>query len=186
MQENAQLQHNNVTIRRYQMSDVMEGYAAVQESKADLVSWLPELAQVRGPDEVIGWIETHGDAWSQGEAYHFAIVHSADGRFLGGCGLTQINQRHRFANLYYWVRRSAQGHSVASSAARLLAQFGCAHIGLKRIEIVVAVENKASVRVPEKARATCEGLLRSRIVIGDTVHDALMFSLIPADFVKRA
>ena len=61
------------------------------------------------------------------------------------------------------------------------ARFGFETLELRRVEIVVAAANVASARVAAKAGATREGVLRNRITIRGTSHDALMFSLIPSD-----
>jgi len=55
-------------------------------------------------------------------------------------------------------------------------------LGLNRVEIVVATENKASIRVAEKIGALREGILRKRIVVRDNVYDAFIFSIISDDF----
>ncbi len=56
---------------------------------------------------------------------------------------------------------------------------------MQRIEIVVTVGNDASKRVAEKVGATREGLLRNRLNIHNTIHDAFMYSLIPSDLAER-
>ncbi|NIV38466.1 MAG: N-acetyltransferase, partial [Anaerolineae bacterium] len=62
-----------------------------------------------------------------------------------------------------------------------VAQFGFQQVGLRRVEIVVAVENWASRRVAQNAGAHFEGILRNRVrLAGDNV-DAAMHSLIPED-----
>lgn len=104
---------------------------------------------------------------------------------MGSCGLSQINRRHRFANVFYWVRRGYTGQGIARRAVRLLAGFGFAQIGLVRVEILMAVENPASRRVAEGAGAHYEGRLRHRIVLGDTLHDAFLFSLLPSDLIPK-
>jgi len=128
--------------------------------------------------------QIHGDKGAQRAeraAYNFAIVDADDGSILGGCGLTQINWQHRFANLYYWVHSRKAGRGVASAATLQLARYGFETLGLQRIEIVVAAGNLASLRVAEKVGAEREGLLRNRIHINDEWHDAFMHSLIPSD-----
>ena len=101
-------------------------------------------------------------------------------------GLTQLHSRHHFANLYYWVRSGHTGRGLASAAARELACFGLQELGLQRIEIVVARDNLASLRVAEKAGAAREGLLRSRLNARGVVQDAYMFSLVAHDFEQQA
>ena len=80
---------------------------------------------------------------------------------LGGCGLSQINRNHRFANLYYWVRTSRTRQGVARRAIRLAARFGIESLGLQRVEVVVQVGNVASMRAAEGAGAQREGVLRT-------------------------
>jgi len=68
----------------------------------------------------------------------------------------------------------------------LVARFGFDELKLRRIEIVAAINNKASQRVAEKAGATREGILRNRLVVRDKVYDAVMFSLIPGDLTSNS
>ena len=81
----------------------------------------------------------------------------------------------------YWVRSSKVGRGTASSALGLLAQFAFRELNLNRIEIIPAIDNKASQRVAMKAGATKEGIMRKRITVGDKIYDGVMFSLIPGD-----
>jgi RimJ/RimL family protein N-acetyltransferase len=50
------------------------------------------------------------------------------------------------------------------------------------VEIIIAPENEASLRVAKKVGAHYEGVLRNRMVVGQEVYDAVMYSLIPQDF----
>lgn len=135
---------------------------------------------------VLKWVVEGEAAWAAGDAYDYAIVEPEMGMFCGGCGITQIHPTHRFANTYYWVRASRQGHGIGSLAVRLLAQFGTTQLALQRLEIVVAVSNTASIRVAEKAGAHYEGRLRNRIRLYDQYHDAAMFSFVPHDFQQHS
>jgi RimJ/RimL family protein N-acetyltransferase len=131
--------------------------------------------------DVGAWIASQPQLRADGTAYNFAIVDARDDAFIGGCGLTQINYGHRFANLYYWVRSSRAGQGAASAATLLLARFGFSSLGLQRIEIVIATGNHASKRVAEKVGAKYEGLLRNRLNMHGVSYDAYMFSLVPGD-----
>ena len=173
--------NRSVLIRPFEGADAGHAFEAIQESLADVAVWMPDLATVSSREEVAIWIATHPEAQLRGTEYHFAIVDAGDGGFLGGCGLTHLHRRHRFANLYYWVRSSRMRQGVATTATQLLAKWGFAELGLNRIEIVVGTGNAASLRVAEKAGALREGTLRNRLVLPDRVHDAVMFSLIPRD-----
>jgi RimJ/RimL family protein N-acetyltransferase len=133
-------------------------------------------------DEARTWVESRAEAWEAGTEYDFTIIEVSNGDYLGWCGLNNIYNTNQIVNLGYWVRTSRTNLGVATNAARLIAKLGFKNFELNRIEILVAVDNKQSQRVAEKAGATREGILRNRIIIHDKVIDAVMFSLIPGDF----
>ena len=115
-------------------------------------------------------------AFEQRTAFEFAIV-SGDGRYLGGCGLNQIDRANSRANLGYWVRRSAAGRGVATQAVRSIRDWAFQHTDLVRLEVVIAAGNVASHRVAEKSGAIREGILKRRLILHGAAHDATMFAL---------
>jgi ribosomal-protein-serine acetyltransferase len=173
-----------VAIRPFLPADAQAVFEAVQESRADVDPWLPDLGATRAISDVQTYIAQQPDAWASGDAYNFVILDHHTDRLLGGCGLTQIDHRHRLANMYYWVRTSHTKRGIATRGVRLLARFGFEALALARIEIVVPVRNTASIRVATKAGASREGILRSRVILHDVLHDAVMFSLVQHDFVE--
>jgi len=96
--------------------------------------------------------------------------------------LSSIHPIYRFCNLGYWVRNSCRGQGIAGRGALLTARFAFETLGLIRVEIVIAVGNHASLRVAEKIGAHDEGILLNRMVVGKSIYDAHMYSLLPSDF----
>lgn len=172
----------DIAVRPFTLDDAPELYRAADESREHARPWLPDLAGVPSVHAVGMWIGAGISAWTQGEAYHFAIVEAHTDQLLGSCGLTHLHETHQFANLYYWVRSSRIGQSIAPVATRALAEWGFRFLKLQRVEIVVAVENEASLRAAVKAGAKREGIQRKRLWLNHRSHDAVMFSLIPEDF----
>lgn len=171
-----------VAIRPFLPTDAQPIFEAIRESRADVDPWLPDLGAALSISNVSAYLDRQPAAWASGDAYNFAILDHHTGGLFGGCGLTQIDRRHRFANMYYWVRTGHTKKGIATRAVRLLARFGCETLALQRIEIVVPVGHAASIRVAEKAGAFREGLLRNRVILHDVVHDAVMFSFVRQDF----
>jgi RimJ/RimL family protein N-acetyltransferase len=169
-------------LRLFRVDDVEPMYEAVRESLAELNRWLPWCHAGYSLEESAAWIESREAAWVNGEEYSFVVADPANGRLLGGCGLNQFDHQRRRCNLGYWIRSSETGRGLATSAARLLAQFGFEELKLQRIEIVAALGNRASQRVAEKAGAVREGVARRRLRVHNVQHDAVCFSFIPEDF----
>jgi ribosomal-protein-serine acetyltransferase len=164
-------------IRTYQPDDAERLYEAARESVEDVFPWLPWCHPGYSMAEAIEWVGSRAPLASQGLEYSFAIV-GPDGRFLGGCGINQINRFHRFGNLGYWVRSTESGHGIASAAARQVADFAFDRTELGRLEIVCAVGNVRSQRAAERAGAQREGILRRRLLLRGVAIDAVMYSIV--------
>jgi ribosomal-protein-serine acetyltransferase len=176
-----ELTDGNILLRPYRMSDVDKLFQAVRESLKEMGVWLPFAHENYSIKESRDWIKKGPGEWKKGVTYDFAIFDAHNGDLLGGCGLNEISERNNKANLGYWVRTSYTGRGVAVAATKLLAKWGFEVLNLKRIEIYIAAGNERSLRVAEKVGAKREGVLRNRINIRDTMHDAVMHSLIPGE-----
>lgn len=167
----------DITIRPYRTEDANDLYEAARESVNELLPWMPWCYPGYSRSEAEDWASSRERLFSEGSEYDFAILDST-GRFLGGCGLNQINRVHLFANLGYWVRTSATGHGSAGAAVQKLAAFAFADTQLIRLEIICAIENTRSQRAAAKAGAIREGVLRNRLLLHGQSHDAVMYALV--------
>ena len=174
-----------VSIRPYQLSDAETLYEAAKESVAELLPFLPWCHPGYVIDEARSWIQFQVEQFQLGKEYQFVIA-SADGKFLGGCGLNAIDRENRRANLGYWIRSSKIRQGVATAATRLLVSWAFDNTELNRLEIVVSTVNIASLRVAEKAGAVREGTLQSRLLLHGVAHDAVVFSFVRKDFERRS
>lgn len=164
-----------VSIRPYSVDDAVLVWQAAMESVAELEPWMSWCHPDYAIEESHAWLAEQMDAFQRRTAFEFAI---RDGeQYVGGCGLNQLDELNRRANLGYWVRTSASRRGIATRAVELVRDWAFRETGLERLEIVVAVENLASQRVAEKAGATREGVLRRRLRLHGVLHAAVMFSL---------
>jgi ribosomal-protein-serine acetyltransferase len=168
---------NGIHIRTYRLDDAQAIWTAARESLAQLQLWMPWCHANYSIEESRSWLAVQVPAFHQRTTFEFAIT-TDDGTYLGGCGLNQIDALNQRANLGYWVRSSAAGRGVATAATRLTRDWGFANTDLMRIEVLVAVGNVASRRVAEKSGAVYEGILRSRLLVHGTRHDAAMYAFI--------
>ncbi len=177
--EKVQLVGEEIILRPYEMKDLEQTFIAAEESIAEVSPWLPWCHPDYTIEESKNWIESCAKTWDEGSAYEFVITDSRDGSYLGGCGLNQIRLTDKVSNLGYWVRSSRIKHGIATAATLLLADFGFKELKFNRIEILAAIENKASQRVAAKAGALREGILKNRLLLHGKIHDAVIFSMIP-------
>lgn len=171
----------NISIRHYKAEDVEPFYEAVLETVDDAFQWLPWCHPGYTREEAQGWIAMQMELWNAGIEYNFLIVDDDSGKLLGGVGINAIHPLHRFGFLGYWVRSSCMGKGIATIAARQAAVYAFRNLPIHRIEILMALGNKASKRVAEKTGAVYEGIAREKLFLHDAFVDAHVFSLLPGD-----
>ncbi len=179
-----QREAGGIRIRKYRSDDMQNLVEAVRESVHTVGRWQGWCSSAYGENDGTTWIDNCIGAWDSGQRYDFAIVDAANGGYLGGIGVNQRNIEHNFANVGYWVRESCQARGVATQAARLAIGFAFDVLGLTRIEIIAAVDNRASRRVAEKAGAALEGIARNRLVLNGTPLKAAVYAMVPADYAE--
>jgi ribosomal-protein-serine acetyltransferase len=176
-----QLTDGVVVARPWCPEDAPALYQAARESIVTVGQWLPWLDSSYSPQHSERWIIDVQRHWQARSEFPFGVFSATDGSCLGGVGLNHINTMHRLANLGYWVRASATGRGVASRAARLAARFGLTEAKFGRIEILTAVDNRASQKVAIAVGAHFDGVLRDRLLHGGSWISAHLYSLIRDD-----
>ncbi len=168
-----------VRLRAYRDDDAEALAEAVRESVATAGPWLEWCTADYDVATAQDWIRLCKQAWLLGDGFEMIIVDAETDRFLGGMGINQRHRQHRFANLGYWVRESAQRRGLVTRAGKLALGFAFDVIGETRIEIVAAHDNWASRRAAERIGGNFEGLLRNRLIINGSPVDAAMYSVVP-------
>ena len=173
-----------IMLKRYEKSFASLLFEAAAESSRneDFARWMPWCHAGYTLAESESFINGVEENWKDETQFGYAIFDAQTNEFLGGIGLNQPNNVHKFYNLGYWVRVSKQNKGTASAATRLLAKAAFEDLLVNRLEILVAAENIPSQKTAEKAGAVREGILRKRLIIGGRIHDAVMFSFVPEDF----
>lgn len=172
-------------VRQFEPADAPSMYAAVRASLPDLAEWMPWCTPDYALEQAESWVAFTQQAWAERSQFPLAIVERATGEVVGGVGINQIGWAHRVGNIGYWVSTPHRGQGVARFAAQQAALLGFGELGLTRLEIVTLPHNMASQRVAESLGATREGMARNRLVVHGVAHDAVMFSLVPADMADR-
>lgn len=175
-----QLVDADIILRPFYIEDSVQLHEAVRESLNELKPWMSWAREDYMELTAREYITITRARWEELTLFSFAITRNDE--ILGGCTLSSIHPIYHYCNVGYWVRTSCHGQGIAGRAAKLATRFGFENVGLIRAEIVVAVGNQASMRVAEKIGAHYEGILLNRMVVGKSIYDAHMYSLLPADF----
>jgi RimJ/RimL family protein N-acetyltransferase len=105
----------------------------------------------------------------------FAI--DVDGEAVGGISLQPgIDVERVSAEIGYWLGESVWGRGVATSAIRLVTDYGFTRRRLERVFAVPFVTNVASCRVLEKAGYQREGTMRRSAIKDGRIMDQHLYA----------
>ena len=106
-----------------------------------------------------------------------------DRKFAGTISFHSISVKNSAGEIGYWMSESMRGKSIATTAVRMLTDYGFATIGFKRVEAMVDIENIASTKLLASAGYQREGLLRKKISRDDGRQvDMYLFAAIPEEW----
>lgn len=177
--DSIELTSKGLRLRPYRCEDAEALLTAARESIDTVGRWLPWCHAGYGEADANAWVANCAEGWRSGEHYAFAVFDAESAQFCGSVGLNQRNRQHNFMNLGYWVRASRQRQGIVRRAAELVVAFGFAQVGLTRVEVITAPDNRASRRVAEALGAQFEGMARNRIVERGVAVDAAVYAMVP-------
>jgi len=142
-------------------------------------TWAHAAYSLNEAEDYVTWWR---QAQERGQAYYFAVEAPETGLLLGSCGLGDLIMDHRRASLGFWIRQDYTSRGYATDAAQALITWGFQERGLNRIELEIAVGNKASRRVAEKLGAVFEGVLRQRLLLPEGPTDTAIYALLSEEW----
>jgi RimJ/RimL family protein N-acetyltransferase len=143
------------------------------------------VANTRVPEPVppgfaTTWVSRYEEGRRDGTREGFALE-DEDGSFLGLGVVPRIDREELTAELGYVVVPEARDRGIATEALRLLTEFAFTELGMRRLELFIAVHNEPSKIVAERAGYTREGVLRSAYFKQGRREDTELWSRLPSD-----
>lgn len=168
-------------MRPFMEGDARPMFEAAWESRTELRSWMTWCGEDFSLGHAERFVARCATAWQQAEHFSFAILDESSHYFLGSVGVNHICTKHWHGNIGYWVRNRASGHGIATGAVAQISRFALLQLNLARVEFLIPTGNTASQRVAQKVGARFEGVLRDRLMVSRTNHDAAVYSLLRKD-----
>lgn len=96
-----------------------------------------------------------------------------------------IDWSNRAALMGFWLGKSFQGKGIMTRACSALIDFAFNELGLNRVEISCALENRRCRLVPERLGFRQEGISRQREWLYDHFVDTVGYSMLVSDWKNR-
>lgn len=177
-----ELRGERVVVRPWRIEDAEELFAAVVESRAHLLAWMPWASGHQSVEDSREVLTRMVAGWMLRADMPVALCDAASGRLVGGSGLHPRDWEARVFEIGYWARVSEEGKGYVTEAARLLTEYAARSLGANRVFIRCDARNTRSAAVPQRLGFTREALLRNDCQgHRGGLRSTLVFSLVPSD-----
>ncbi len=96
-----------------------------------------------------------------------------------------IDWSNRAALIGFWLGKSFQGKGIMTRTCSALVDLAFNELGLNRVEISCAVENRRCRLVPERLGFGKEGVSRQREWLYDRFVDTVSYGMLASDWKNR-
>jgi len=175
-------------LRCYRPGDGAEYFRALQSNGDHLYEFLPpNLEAVRSAENAEVVIRRLMAEWHLRSLFIFGVWEQATGDYVGETYLANADWHVPCIELGYFVVKDKTGQGFASEAARATLDYAFERLGVIRVELQCAADNKASMGVAERCGFIFEGRMRNRNrkKSGEIV-DRLWYGLVREDWRAAA
>jgi ribosomal-protein-alanine N-acetyltransferase len=133
--------------------------------------------EVDDPDVVAGIVQHQVEEMAMGRAVYWAMRTLDAAQFVGCCDLSEIDQRHRRAELRFMLGPDAWGQAYALEAMRAVVAYA-GGAGLRRLTARSQLGNRRFEGVLQTLGFKEEGLLRGHILKDGERRDCQLYGLL--------
>jgi RimJ/RimL family protein N-acetyltransferase len=151
------LSDGRLVVRPFEPDDAPAVRAACDDP--DVAHWIHGVPSPYKEADAESFVAESRHRLLLGERARLAVADTATGELLGSVSLDRFADRQA-AEIGYWVKKEARRKGVALAAARLVAGWAFAEVGVERLEILTYPGNEASQALAGRLGFTRECLLR--------------------------
>jgi ribosomal-protein-alanine N-acetyltransferase len=136
-----------------------------------------DVGEIDDPDVIERLVQGQVEEMADGRALYWTLRSLADGQFLGTCDLSEIDRRHKRAEVGFMLSRDAWGQGYASEAMQSVLSFAATQ-GLRRLLARTHLGNRRSEALLSKLGFAEEGMLRGHVLRDGERRDCHLFGLL--------
>jgi ribosomal-protein-alanine N-acetyltransferase len=136
-----------------------------------------DMPESDDPDLIASIVAGQVEEMTQGRAIYWVMRSLPDEQFIGVCDLSEIDRRHKRAEVGFMLGRDAWGEDYASEAVQTVVSYAATQ-GLRRLLARTHLGNRRSDSLLEKLGFKEEGLLRGHVLRDGERRDCRLFGLL--------
>jgi ribosomal-protein-serine acetyltransferase len=152
-------------------------------NREHLRAWLPWVDASRTLEDRKNFIRDALEQFAHNKGFVAGIWH--EGHLAGVIGCDPIDWENRSTELGYWLGEEYQGKGLVTAACRALVEHAFGELGLNRVVISCATENKKSCAIPERLGFRREGVQRQAEWLYDHFVDHVVYAALASEWATQ-
>ena len=173
-----ELSDGRIRLRRWRSADAPAIVAAIADGS--IAKWIVGMPWPYTVADAHAFLKRTRRDWADATYVHLAVAGEQTGRIVGAIGLN-LHLDREAGEAGYWVVTGNRGRGIAPAAVALLERWAFDELHLKRLELVIHVDNRPSQKVAAKAAFSREGMLRSYLLHRGVRADYWLYGRLPSD-----
>ncbi len=166
----------HLELRLLEERHAAELYALIEQNRMYLREWMPWLDNNNTVADTQEFIKSRLKRFAENNGLQVSIVYR--NQLAGQIGFHSIDWLNRKTEIGYWLGAAFQGKGLMTKACRALISYAFDELGLNRVEIRCATENKRSRAIPERLGFTQEGIVREAEWLYDHYVDLIVYAVL--------
>ncbi|WP_203249113.1 GNAT family N-acetyltransferase [Sporosarcina beigongshangi] len=150
------------------------------QSRERLREWLPFIDYTKTSADTASFITSTMKQFGDNNGFQAGIWY--EGKLAGVIGFHKIDWNNKSTSIGYWLGEGFEGLGLMTQSVKAFVNHAIVDLGLNRVEIRAAVENKKSRAIPERLGFTEEGCIRQAEWLYDHYVDHVVYGMLTEDW----
>ena len=155
-----------------------EFFDIVKKNRDFLSQWLEWTDFYSKPEDAYNYLKTIEPTSEP------SYLIQVGGNVVGGHGFVLFSERHKTAEIGYWLTPQFNGCGIVTRGIKYLEDLAFGQLGINRMQIKVDVNNVKSQAVAVRAGYKKEGIQRQSYVLRGVPCDVIMYSKLKSEWEK--
>lgn len=143
----------------------------------------PEIPQLFSLEDARAYIKRDLALFAENKGLGIGVWHQ--GNLAGSVRYHEIDWTNRSTELGYWLGAAFEGKGLVTTACQVMIDHAFNELGLNRVVISCASENRRSRAIAENLGFTQEGVLRQSDWLKDGFVDQVVYGILASEWRSR-
>lgn len=170
----------DIELRLLEKRNAREFFELTDSSRNHLREWLPWVDDTKSIGDTQEFIKIALKQYASNNGFQAGIWYKE--KIVGVIGYHNVNWSHKSCSIGYWLGEKYIGKGIMTKTCRSLVDYAFIDLGLNRVEIRCAEENKKSRAIPTRLGFTEEGTLREAEWLYDHYVDHVVYGMLAKEW----